>query len=251
MEIVVFSDTGSRRFYSTSKMKKPKLAFGGVRIVGDTFFSRLQSMEFLSLIGTAGATLSFGFPSMCNGANLAVRRDVFHEAGGYASNMHIPSGDDEFLLRKVFQLYPDGIEFISNSDAVVKTSSLKTLREFIHQRVRWAGKWRHATSGGNALLAIFIFCFHFSVLLLPLVAFAGRVDGYTVALIIFAKAAVEWLFLKKIADFVDVSWHWPSFILLQAMYPIYAVFIGFISTFSSFEWKGRRLKSFVISVVKK
>ncbi len=37
---------------------------------------------------------------MCNGANLAFRKDVFNEVSGYKGNIQIASGDDEFLMRK-------------------------------------------------------------------------------------------------------------------------------------------------------
>ena len=60
-----------------------KMVFGGVRLQGLSFFSIVQSHEFLSLIGTAAATLWYGFPSMCNGANLAFRKATFIEVGGY------------------------------------------------------------------------------------------------------------------------------------------------------------------------
>ena len=45
------------------------MVVGAVRIkTNDSFFSKLQSIEFSSLIGSAASTLSLGFPSMCNGA---------------------------------------------------------------------------------------------------------------------------------------------------------------------------------------
>src|SRR5688572_1499551 len=100
-----------------------KMVFGAVKLEGTSFFSVLQAHEFLSLVGTGAATLRYGVPSMCNGANLAFRKDVFFEVGGYANNLHIPSGDDEFLMRKIFQLYPKGIFFLSDSNGVVKTTA--------------------------------------------------------------------------------------------------------------------------------
>ena len=144
------------------------MVFGGVKLEGSSFFSALQSHEFLSLIGTGAATLWYGLPSMCNGANLAFRKAIFFEVGGYANNLHIPSGDDEFLMRKIFQLFPEGIQFVSDSDAVVSTPASLALKEFVHQRVRWAGKWKHNVSSWNAVVAIFIFCFQLSVLMLSI-----------------------------------------------------------------------------------
>ena len=96
------------------QVSSTKMVFGGVRLQGSSFFAMVQSHEFLSLLGTAAATLWFGFPSMCNGANLAFRKGTFFEVAGYTNNLHIPSGDDEFLMRKIFKLYPHGIQFVGD-----------------------------------------------------------------------------------------------------------------------------------------
>lgn len=228
-----------------------KMVFGGVKIEGDSFFSTLQAHEFLSLIGTAAATLALGVPSMCNGANLAFRKTVFSEVRGYTSNFHIPSGDDEFLMRKIFQLYPRGIQFVSEADAVVETSSVPTLKGFVHQRIRWAGKWRHQVSARSVALAIFIFCFHVSVPLLPVGVFFGWIGLYVAGSLLFLKIFVEAVFLKKIAGFLEVPWQWRAFLVLQIVYSFYVVLIGLISSFSSFEWKGRKLKSFTVNMAKR
>ncbi|HYI76290.1 MAG TPA: glycosyltransferase [Chryseolinea sp.] len=228
-----------------------KMVFGGVRLQGLSFFSIVQSHEFLSLIGTAAATLWYGFPSMCNGANLAFRKATFIEVGGYTNNLHIPSGDDEFLMRKIFALYPDGIQFVKDGRAVVGTSASINLKAFVHQRVRWAGKWKHNVSSSNAILAFFIFCFQLGVLLLPIIIAVGWIDVGFGVLLLLLKVIVEGIFLKKIAAFVNVPWKWPAFIFLQIFYSIYAVWIGLISSFSSFEWKGRKSKSVAFSVPRK
>ncbi|MEQ8425351.1 MAG: glycosyltransferase, partial [Cyclobacteriaceae bacterium] len=99
-----------------------RLAFGGVRLkADDSFFSRLQSIEFLSLIGSGGATLGLGFFSMCNGANLAFRKSAFEAVNGYDGNLKIASGDDEFLARKILLNFPGSVRFINVAEAVVET----------------------------------------------------------------------------------------------------------------------------------
>lgn len=227
-----------------------KFVFGGVRIEGRTFFSALQSHEFLSLIGTAAATLWWGFPSMCNGANLAFRKSAFFEVGGYENNFHIPSGDDEFLMHKIFRRYRGGVHFVSDQQAIVRTSAV-TPREFIQQRIRWAGKWSHNLSMWNIVLAIFIFLFQVSVMVLPIAVFGGFIDLYLASVLLLSKGVAECVFLKKVARFLAVRWNWQAFVVLQLIYPLYAVFIAAISNSFSFDWKGRTLKSFTLSPVKK
>src|SRR5690606_9368629 len=61
-------------------------------------FERLQTLEFLYLIGLGAAGIGNGNPTTCNGANLAYRRDVFFEMGGFKGSDNLASGDDELFL---------------------------------------------------------------------------------------------------------------------------------------------------------
>jgi cellulose synthase/poly-beta-1,6-N-acetylglucosamine synthase-like glycosyltransferase len=70
-----------------------------------SLFSKLQALEFSSLIGSGVAMNMLGYPVMCNGASLAFRRKSFEAVNGYEDNLHIPSGDDEFLMRKLKSVF--------------------------------------------------------------------------------------------------------------------------------------------------
>ena len=63
----------------------------------NSFFKKIQALEFLSLIGSAAGAIGINKPILCNGANLAYRRKVFLESTNYESD-NIMSGDDVFFL---------------------------------------------------------------------------------------------------------------------------------------------------------
>lgn len=221
-----------------------KMAFGAVKIQEEAnFFSVIQAIEFSSLIGSGVATHAFGFPTMCNGANLAFRKATFDEVDGYGDNVHIPSGDDEFLLRKVFAKYPHGIAFINQPEATVSTGAQRSCRTFVNQRIRWAGKWKHHRSYGSMMLGLFIFLVQLCSLVLPILTIAGSVSLTLCLFLVSIKIVLEFIFLKGITTFLRNKWSWRVFLLLEAFYPAYVVFIGFLSNFRSFYWKGRRLTS--------
>ncbi|MGC4021809.1 MAG: glycosyltransferase family 2 protein, partial [Cyclobacteriaceae bacterium] len=119
-------------------------------------FSRLQSIEFASVIGTGIGTLGLGFPTMCNGANLSFRKKTFLAVNGYEGNEHVASGDDEFLMRKVNATFPNSIEAL-DSDSIVRTYPQPAASDFIQQRFRWASKWKVNSSFISKALAILIF----------------------------------------------------------------------------------------------
>ena len=64
-------------------------------------FGQLQELEFMSLIAASAGAASVGLPIMCNGANLAYRKNAFEEINGYGADQKFASGDDMFLLMKI------------------------------------------------------------------------------------------------------------------------------------------------------
>jgi cellulose synthase/poly-beta-1,6-N-acetylglucosamine synthase-like glycosyltransferase len=217
-----------------------KLVFGGVRIHPDkNFFSILQSIEFASLIGSGAATAALGFPTMCNGANLAYRKSAFEQVNGYDGNLAIASGDDEFLMRKIHQRFPDSVRFLNSQDAVVETAVQPDLFSFFRQRFRWASKWRYNSSVLSIGLSIFI--------LLTQISWMGALLSLVISFhtgIFFAgmiKILAEAVFLFRICRWLKVKWSWSAFIVLQVCYPVYVITVGIASNFLLKTWKGRNI----------
>ena len=105
-----------------------------------SLFERMQTLEFGYLIGVGAAFIGNGRASTCNGANLAYRKDIFYEVGGFKGIDDLASGDDELLLQKVSARYPGKIGFLKRYEAVVFTHAKPNLKEFMRQRKRWASK---------------------------------------------------------------------------------------------------------------
>jgi cellulose synthase/poly-beta-1,6-N-acetylglucosamine synthase-like glycosyltransferase len=217
-------------------------AFGAVAIQSDKrFFSKVQVVEFASLIGSGAATSSLGFPTMSNGANLAFRKSAFKTVGGYEGNKHIASGDDEFLMRKMHKHFPHGIKFIPYRVASVLTTPKESLSELASQRLRWAGKWKHNSSFATVVLAIYIFVTQFCVLAGLITLFTSF--NYPVALLLMIKFAFEASFISRVCRFSKSNFSWTAFLFLQVFYPLYVIFVGTLASFAKPTWKGRELKN--------
>jgi poly-beta-1,6-N-acetyl-D-glucosamine synthase len=216
-----------------------KMAIGAVRLEGDSWFARMQSLEMASLIGTSGATLGWGFPSMCNGANLSFLRSAFDEVDGYQGNETVPSGDDEFLMRKFFARWKNGLRFLNRSGTVVATSAQKKMTSFVAQRLRWAGKWKHNSHKSTRLMALAVLFFHLVFIGSFFTLMVGLINWRSFGLMWAAKIFVEALFLFSVARFLEIRWRWSIFFLLQFVYSFYVVSIGFASQVVTPKWKGR------------
>ena len=202
-----------------------KMLVGGVKIEEDhTFFSKLQSLEFVSVAVTGAATLGFGYPTMCNGANLSYRKSAFYEVHGFAGNESVSSGDDEFLMNKFDK------KSIAYSNSVVSTKATGSFSDFINQRLRWAGKWSVNTSVFTRVFAVTVFCFH--------MAFIAAILSFNWK-ILLAKAIAEMILLFPAARFYRVKFLFIPFIVLQLVHPFYVVITGLLSQVVLPKWKGR------------
>jgi cellulose synthase/poly-beta-1,6-N-acetylglucosamine synthase-like glycosyltransferase len=218
------------------------MVIGLVKIHQDEhFFSKLQAIEFNSVMGSGIALHSLGFPVMCNGASLAFRKRSFEMVKGYEDNMHIPSGDDEFLMRKLKKQFPGSIQSI-HGPSVVSTQPQPSVKSFINQRLRWAGKWKANDSFMTRLLALFILIFQVSSILALVLLVTGE-HWMEVGALIGLKFLLEGYFLFMVSKTLHQRFSMVAFVLLQVVYPFYVVMIGILSQLLDYEWKGRGLKS--------
>lgn len=230
-----------KHIHEQFRNKTVMMTFGGVRMEGDqSFFTDLQALEFSSLIGSGAATAALGSPTMCNGANLAYRKAAFLEVKGYQDNLFIPTGDDEFLMRKIQKRYPKGVHFLNHPQAVVTTSPKSSLEGFFHQRIRWASKWRFNKFLFPKLLAIIIVLVQASFLINWIFVF-GAVDLQAL-FILTIKMILEAAFLLQVCRFMQTRWNWLAFFALQVLYPLYVLTIAAGSFFVPFQWKNRIFK---------
>lgn len=217
-----------------------KMTFGPVKIKSDaTLFADMQAIEFASLVGSGAATTGLGFPTMCNGANLAFRKEAFIEVKGYSGNEHIASGDDEFLMRKVEASFPGSIRFNHDRESIVSTVPQSTLYGFLQQRIRWASKWKQHDSTNSKLLAVFVFVFNLSMILLPVFVLAGDISVYSMLALWVMKAVIEGIFLWRVTAWLGIRWSMLAFLSLQVVYSVYAVGVALIALIKKAEWKGR------------
>jgi len=208
-----------------------------------TVFGKLQELEFLSLIVSSAGAVSVGLPIMCNGANLAYRREAFYKTEGFASNKEFVSGDDIFLMMKIRKMYGSrAIRFVKSNEAIVITDAIPAPGKFLNQRLRWVSKSR----GYNDPWIIFTSVIIYAQSLLILIAFfiwATGLIGYIFPLMLFTvKLLADLPIMTAICRFAKRSRLMIWFIPLQIFYSLYIVAVGLSGHIFSFNWKGRKLR---------
>ncbi len=213
---------------------------GPVTLQGAGLFSQMQKVEFSGLLAFGAVTLSDNNPSMCSGANLSFRKQAFEEVGGYASNIQIPSGDDEFLLYDIVKKFPNSGKFLKSKDAMVITKTHESSATFFNQRLRWINKWRHNKNWKLRLIAI-LFFFDYLILVGGLIGtLIGLIPIYVMLSLLVLRLLSDYVLLRKVAAFSNHSRILGPVLILQIFYPFHVLFMGVISIFGNYSWKGRR-----------
>jgi cellulose synthase/poly-beta-1,6-N-acetylglucosamine synthase-like glycosyltransferase len=207
-----------------------------------SWFERLQSLEFLYLIGLGAAAIGLGKASTCNGANLAYRKSSFHAVGGFQGIDHLASGDDELLLHKMEAAFKGGIRFCKDFDAVVYTEAKPNLKAFIQQRKRWASKSTQYRNKALVILGISIWLFNLFLLIATFYIFWESSMRYWVLGVWIAKICMEYIYLSPMMTFARRNDLRRLLIPLSILHVIYMVYIGLAGQSGKYEWKGRSVR---------
>jgi cellulose synthase/poly-beta-1,6-N-acetylglucosamine synthase-like glycosyltransferase len=205
-------------------------------------FERMQTLEFSFLIGIGASFIGNGRASTCNGANLAYRKDIFYEVGGFQGIDDLASGDDELLLQKVAVRYPGRIGFLKQREAIVYTHAKPNLSEFLQQRRRWASKSTKYKDKSVVALAVGIWLFNVSMLLNFLLGFYRIYFIEIFALQLLVKWAFEAALLFPITAFFKRQKLMVLLLLLSPIHVLYFVYVGLIGNTGKYSWKGRMVR---------
>jgi cellulose synthase/poly-beta-1,6-N-acetylglucosamine synthase-like glycosyltransferase len=208
------------------------------------FWNAMQAIEFAGLTASACASIAAGRPLMCNGANLAFSKPAFYRAGGYGEGQHIASGDDTFLMLSLHRSQPGSVVFLKDRQAVVTASPATTLKEFIHQRVRWISKVKHYADRGAVVTGSMVSLANLVVLMLFAAWVTENLSGWIPLVAFLMKSSGEFLLLKQALAFLNRRRLLFLFLPAALLTPVYFFISGwFLLLPSRFEWKGRSYKA--------
>jgi cellulose synthase/poly-beta-1,6-N-acetylglucosamine synthase-like glycosyltransferase len=223
--------------------ENPKMIAGPVCYDNEVnLFERMQTLEFIGLIGIGAASIGNKAPTMCNGANLAYQKQAFLDVGGFSMVDDLASGDDTFLMFKIEDKYPDGVHFIKNLQATVYTKAKPSLSELVNQRKRWASKSSKYDNAWVKIVAILVYLTNVSVLLSGVLSIINVNKLPSFLFVLAIKSIIDFMFLFQILAFFKRKSLLLLFIPEQILYVFYVVFIGAIAPFGKYNWKGRMIK---------
>ncbi len=207
------------------------------------FWKQFLLMDLVAMIGTTAGSIGQKKPVMASGANMLFRKDAFIEVNGYEGNEGIASGDDVFLMQKIYLQDAKSIGFVKNSAAFARTHAPKTFTEFLNQRIRWTSKSNNMVDPKVKLVLLFNYLFYLTcfvnLFVLPWFHLSYLAFG---ALMFLLKILIDTLFFGNLLAFYNKSSLLKWIVPMEIIHIIYVSFMGVLAIFGSYTWKGRTVK---------
>ncbi len=184
----------------------------------------------------AGGSAGLGIPWLCKASNLAYRRKVWDDVGGFSAISDVLSGDDDLFLQRVVHLTSWDVVQASAPEATVHTLPPPTISAFVAQRRRHFSVGMRYPIGIQLLIALYhasnaVFVISLVTLLLSGIALpaavaaaAGRLIADSLLLLMATPPPRQARFL-------------PGVLFLEGLYLMYILLIGPLGLFGKVEWK--------------
>jgi glycosyltransferase involved in cell wall biosynthesis len=205
------------------------------------FLPTFQILENFALTAITAGYAGIQQPFMCNGANLAFKKQAYHAVNGYQSHLHISSGEDVFLLEDLKKLPGSSIHYFLSRELIIKTQVQTRLSDFFSQRIRWAYKARYNSNLLNIVSGIIILLANLLFLALTVAILKKSVLVPYLSIFVVAKVVFDFLLLFLAADFLGRIKYIRWLIPFECVYWVYALFIGIGSLFVKPYWKGKKI----------
>jgi len=217
---------------------------GPVEFISDKrLFSQFQQLEFAGLVLSGAGLIGSGNPTICNAANIAYKKKVFNEVGGFSDNMNLSSGDDELLMQKISKNSDYKVKFCVDKKAIVKTSANKNISDFIQQRKRWASKGLFYGDKSLVLKLILIYAFYLGLItqiILGLILSNIFILSFIIS--IFLKFIFEFRILSIGKEIIFNDLRLKYLFVAEVFQIPYIIYAGLVGAFGNYLWKSRKLK---------
>ena len=214
------------------------MLLGAVDITDEKgIFNIIEKIEFASLQAVTAYSALLNNPIMCNGANLIIRRTKYFQ---YIDkiNKNIASGDDMFMLHTL-KKNKAKINYLYNSNYIVKTKSTNSLKKFFLQRTRWAAKSINYTDPTTISIAVLVAIINIFLFLAPWSLFLTNYPlfptPYSLLLIFSIIMIIENIillpYLFKYKQYKVLKYYPILFPIMSLLYPLYILTILFLIPF--------------------
>lgn len=223
----------------------PKIQFAAAPVsyhTAPTILSVFQTLDFMTLQGITAAAVTMNWHSMCNGANIAYRKQAFEKVDGFKGIDNLPTGDDMLLMHKIANTFPGGTQYVCKKEAMVLTNPVGSWAGFFQQRIRWASKAAYYDDTRIFWVLLLVYFFNLWLFVLAILGIWMTMALKTLVALLVLKIIMELIFLVPVSDFYNKKkwlWYFPFF---QPLHIVYTIVAGWFGRFTRYQWKGRTIE---------
>jgi glycosyltransferase involved in cell wall biosynthesis len=243
---ILFTDADCRMgpnwvesYLSMAKRDNPIFIGGLVFRGAPGFRGKWERIESLILATFSALGFSGKSPFMANGGNLLISNEISNSQP-FKGNMGRISGDDISLMNSAIRLGPEKIRFNNYVGSFVFTSESGGLSDFVHQKIRWAGKWKLNESGKISVLPALLFFFYFFYSVFLMLGLVGFYENPIFWIGLLVKMISEMVLCIVAARKFSFPFSWFGFLIFEIVFSFYFILFGLISRLIPYSWKGRK-----------
>ncbi len=200
------------------------------------FTKKLLALEYLSHAAVAAASTGLGVPLTCVGTNMAYRKSLYFEVGGFGPYKQHISGDDDLFLTWVREAKRYRIKYAIGKQSHVYNNPPRLWSKFLHQRLRYASKgFDYPLKITTGLIAYYLF----NLLLSVQTGVALCTFNWPSSLLLIwgIKMGVEFIFMDKATRILQDRRAIFTFPILAVAHPFYVSVFGALGQLGYFRWK--------------
>ena len=196
---------------------------------------RLLSLEYLTHAAVAAASCRIGYPLTCVGTNMAYRKSVYEELGGFGIYKNLHTGDDDLFLQRVRDETSWKIAYASGRESHVYNAPPDHWQSFIQQRIRYASKGFKYPIQVTIILIVF-YLLNLIYLFSPLTFILNSHYILPFFAALFLKAVSDYGFIKSAASLLEDKRYLQIFPVAFILHIPYVVFFGLVAQLKNFRW---------------
>jgi cellulose synthase/poly-beta-1,6-N-acetylglucosamine synthase-like glycosyltransferase len=199
-------------------------------------FSKLQTVDWIFLQGLAFTASNSGKPITVMGNNLAFRRNVYEQVGGFET-IGFSITEDHALMKAILDKTNKEVKYVRDKEGLVLSAPVKDFTEFINQRMRWVKGGMGARPFAYFLVG-FSFLTHLSIIAIFIMQQWNMISATAIGLILGIDHFMLKMHLKDLEK-ENLKKHFLRFELFYIFYPL--VLFILVPFTKRIKWKGRKL----------
>ncbi len=208
---------------------------GYSQVESDGFFSKYQALDFIGIMVSNAGMMANGYAWSGSGQNLAYRRSIFTDIGGFNPVADRVSGDDVYLVQAISARPGFYAKFNFDQAHFVRTQAMESIQSFINQRIRWSSNSRGLEKTDPLFFGFLLSAFMSNLMILVSLIMGARGTAFwvTVGIKFLAEFSVM-MFGARRFGYWSVLPLFPVWFILQ---PVYITAVGLLGLRGKFSWK--------------